>query len=202
MSELLASLARSIAHHWKRSLVAVVLVVVGLVIVAANAPDPPADDFEVPGAESQKALDLFSAHTPALAGVDSTVVLRATEGSLVEPAARKAVGQSIEKIRDLRAVLTVSNPYDPRAPGLSRDGKIGLIDVRYDLEYGDVEKADAEKAAKAKAATEKAKAAEQASQKQAEQPAPTVPGSKPADKPTGIYKGEVLPTVGPASKTE
>lgn len=133
-----------------------VLVVVGLVFLAGSASDPPADDFEVPGAESQKALDLFSAHTPALAGVDSTVVLRATEGTLTEPGVRRAVEESIEKIRKLRAVLTVSSPYDPRAPGLSRDGTIGLIDVRYDLEYGDVEKADAENLEEAVAPARKA----------------------------------------------
>ncbi len=65
------------------------------------------------------------------------------------------------------------------------------VQAHHDAQRKEREKAAAEKADKAKAAAAKAKAAEQARQKQAEIPAPTVPNSRPADKPTGIYKGEV-----------
>jgi RND superfamily putative drug exporter len=52
MSELLARLARTLTQHWKRSLVAA-LVVLFLIGAAAGAGGPAADDFEIPGTESQ-----------------------------------------------------------------------------------------------------------------------------------------------------
>ena len=69
MSHLLARLARSLTTHWKRSLVAAIAVLV-LVGAAAAAGGKAADDFSVPGAESQKAIDLFKAHMPAFAGAE------------------------------------------------------------------------------------------------------------------------------------
>lgn len=144
MSDLLAALARSISHHWKRSAVIAVLVVVGLVVVAGNSSEPPADSFQIPGTESQRALDLFAAHTPALAGVDATVVFRSESGTLVEPEKKAAIEAALAEVSALPSVITVSDPYDPGAPGLSPDRKFALADVRYDMEYGDVVAEDSE----------------------------------------------------------
>lgn len=115
-----------------------ILVVVGLAVVAGSSSEPPADSFEVPGAESQQALDLFAAHTPALAGVDATVVFRAEGGTLAQPDRKAAIDRALAEVADLPSVITVSDPFDPRTPGLSPDRKVALADVRYDMEYGDV----------------------------------------------------------------
>ncbi len=151
MSELLATLARSITGHWKRSLLIAFAVLAGLVILAGASTDPPADDFGVPGSESERALDLFRAHTPALAGVDSTVVLEAEQGRLTDPAERKAVGQTVDRIRELPSVLTVSDPFARGSPTVSPNRRIAFIDVRYDMEYGDVTPEDAERLERAAA---------------------------------------------------
>ena len=73
MSQLLARLARTLSSHWKRSLAAAIGVLV-LLVLAASLANKPADDFSLPGAESQQAIDLFQAHTPRSAGADSTLV--------------------------------------------------------------------------------------------------------------------------------
>ncbi len=151
MSELLATLARSITGHWKRSLLIAFAVLAGLVILAGASTEPPADDFGVPGSESERALDLFRAHTPALAGVDSTVVLEAEQGRLTDPAERKAVGQTVDRIRELPSVLTVSDPFARGSPTVSPNRRIAFIDVRYDMEYGDVTPEDAERLERAAA---------------------------------------------------
>ena len=73
MSSLLARIARTLTQHWKRSLAAAV-VVLFLIGAAAGAGGEAADDFSIPGTESQQALDLFRDHSPAFAGADSTIV--------------------------------------------------------------------------------------------------------------------------------
>ena len=138
MSERLASLARTLSQYWKRSLAVALLCLFGIVALAAAAPDPPADDFAIPGAESQQALDLFSDHVPALAGADATVVFSVDEGSLREGSRKRVIEETLAELKELPDVLTVSDPYDPESPTVSPDGRVASTDVRYDLEPGDV----------------------------------------------------------------
>ena len=144
MSELLAALARSLSQHWKKSLAVAIASLVVLGFLAASATEPAADEFAAPGAESQKALDLFRAHTPALAGVDATVVFEAEGGRLTTPARKAGIEETLAEVAELRNVVSVSDPFSPRAPALSRDARVAFADVRYDMEYGDVEKSDGE----------------------------------------------------------
>ena len=138
MSDRLASLARTLSQYWKRSLAVALLCLFGIIALSAAAPDPPADDFAIPGAESQAALDLFRDHVPALAGADATVVFSVDEGSLREASRKRAIDDSLAEIGRLPDVLAVSDPYDPETPAVSPDGKVASADVRYALEPGDV----------------------------------------------------------------
>lgn len=144
MSDLLARFARSITGHWKRSLIFAVVALIAIFALAGTAQDPPPDDFNIPGTESQKAIDLFEAHTPALAGVDATVVFSTDEGKLTEPARREAIESALAEIKQQPDVLSVGNPFDPKAPGLSKDERIASADVRWDLDFGDVTKKQGE----------------------------------------------------------
>jgi RND superfamily putative drug exporter len=142
MSHLLARLARSLTTHWKRSLVAAIAVLV-LVGAAAAAGGKAADDFSVPGAESQKAIDLFKAHSPAFAGADAQLVFSVEDGTLRDPANRRAVEGALA---DVAALPNVEEVGDPFAAGgsISEDGRIASVDVRYGLEIGDLETSDGE----------------------------------------------------------
>ena len=83
MSELLARLARTLTHHWKRSLLVALVVIVALMGAASRRPGR----RRLHGARhgDQQAIDLFNAHTPALAGVDSTIVYSVEAGRLTDP---------------------------------------------------------------------------------------------------------------------
>jgi RND superfamily putative drug exporter len=142
MSELLARLARTLTHHWKRSLAAafVVLVLIG---AAAGAGGETADDFSVPGTESQQALDLFRDHSPAFAGADSTVVFSVQEGTLSDPENRAAIEGALDRIAGLPHVEQVADPF-AEGGTMSQDGRIAAADVRYDLEPDELEKQDGE----------------------------------------------------------
>jgi putative drug exporter of the RND superfamily len=143
MSLLLARLARTLTHHWKRSLGAA-LVVLFLIGAAAGAGGEAADDFNIPGTESQKALDLFKAHTPALAGADSTLVFSVEDGRITDPANREAVEGALDKVKGLPGVATVQDPF-AEGGQLSPDGRLAAVEVRYDIEPQDLEKEDGEK---------------------------------------------------------
>ncbi len=98
MSQLLARLARTLSSHWKRSLAAAIGVLV-LLVLAASLADQPIDDVSLPGAESQKAIDLFRAHSPAFAGADSTVVFSGRQGKLTDPEPKAAIEGALAKVR-------------------------------------------------------------------------------------------------------
>ncbi|MDQ2701119.1 MAG: MMPL family transporter [Actinomycetota bacterium] len=144
MSDRLASLARAISHHWKRSLVFAIASIILLGVLAGTAGSPPPDDFDIPGTESQQAYDLFSEHMPAFAGVDSTVVFYAEEGKLTDPARQAAIQKALKAIKRQPDVMSVTNPFASDPPAVSPDGKVSSSDVRWDLDFGDVTKETAE----------------------------------------------------------
>jgi RND superfamily putative drug exporter len=143
MSELLARLARTLAQHWKRSLAAAIVVLI-LLGAAAGAGGEAADDFSIPGTESQQALDLFKAHSPAFAGADSTLVFSVEDGSITDPQNRQAVDSALDEVAKLPHVETVQNPFGPE-DRVSQNGRIAASDVRYDVEATDLDKQDGEK---------------------------------------------------------
>jgi putative drug exporter of the RND superfamily len=143
MSELLARLARTLAQHWKRSLAAAIVILI-LLGAAAGAGGEAADDFSIPGTESQQALDLFKAHSPAFAGADSTLVFSVEDGQITEAQNRQAVEGALDEVKALPHVETVENPFGPEGR-VSENGRIAAVDVRYDVEATDLDKEDGEK---------------------------------------------------------
>jgi RND superfamily putative drug exporter len=142
MSQLLARMARTLSSHWKRSLAAAVGVLV-LLVLAAGASTKVSDDYSLPGAESQQAIDLFQAHSPAFGGADSTLVFTVDGGKVSDPAPKAAIEGALEKVRKLDGVKLVASPFEPGGQ-VSQDGRLAAVDVRYSTDPGDIEKADGE----------------------------------------------------------
>ncbi len=138
MSDLLARIARALTHHWKRSLAGAFVTLLVLGTLAATG-EPAADDFKIPGTESQQAIDLFRAHTPALAGADATLVFSVEEGRLAEAQTRAAVEGALAKVAQLEDVAEVGDPF-AEGGTVSPDGRLAAVDVRYEIEPDDVEK--------------------------------------------------------------
>ena len=111
MSMLLARLARTLTHHWIRG------------AARRRGRDRPArrlaagdggeavDDFSAPGTETQQAIDLFKAHSPAFAGADSTLVYSVEQGKLTDPGPRAAVEAALAKVKTLEGVVEVGDPF-------------------------------------------------------------------------------------------
>jgi RND superfamily putative drug exporter len=142
MSQLLARMARTLSSHWKRSLAAAVGVLV-LLALAAGASGEATDDYSLPGAESQQAIDLFQAHSPAFGGVDSTLVFTVDEGEVTDPEPRAAIEGALAEVRELEGVELVASPFEPGGQ-VSEDGRLAAVDVRYSTDPADIEKEDGE----------------------------------------------------------
>jgi RND superfamily putative drug exporter len=142
MSNLLARIARYLTEHWKRGLLGAVIVIV-LLGAAAGAGGEAADDFNVPGTESQEALDLFRAHSPAFAGADSTLVFTVDGGKVTDAGPKAAITGALEKVRGLDGVEQVEDPF-AEGGTVSRDGGLAAVAVRYSTEPQDLDKADGE----------------------------------------------------------
>ena len=142
MSQVLARLARTLSSHWKRSLAAAIGVLV-LLVLAAGLADQPIDDVSLPGAESQQAIDLLQAHSPAFGGADSTLVFTVGEGKLSDPEPKAAIEGALAKVRELDGVALAASPFESGGQ-VSEDGRLASVDVRYSLDPGEVDKADGE----------------------------------------------------------
>lgn len=138
MSRSLARLARTLTHHWKRSLLGAILAIIVLGFVAGTA-GPAADDWDVPGTESQTAYDLFREHMPTFAGADSTLVFSVEDGKITDAANRAAVERALERVRALPGVADVADPFAPGG-SISPDERLVAVDVRYSIEPGDLDK--------------------------------------------------------------
>ncbi len=141
-SGFLARVARTLSAHWKRSLAAAVGVLV-LLVLAASAAEPASDDFSLPGAESQEAIDLFQAHSPAFGGADSTLVFTVDEGKVSDPEPREAIEGALAEVGELEGVELVTSPFGPGGQ-VSEDERLAAVDVRYSTEPGEIEKEDGE----------------------------------------------------------
>jgi RND superfamily putative drug exporter len=143
MSSLLARIARVLAHHWKRSLAVALAVVIGLGILAGTVGGTSSDDFSIPGTETQKALDLLKAHSPAQAGADATVVFSTQTGKISDPAKRAAIDGALAKIAKQPGVAAAPSPF--AGPGaISPDGRIARATIPYTIDATDLEKSTGE----------------------------------------------------------
>src|SRR5215204_1572965 len=142
MALLLGRLAGAAAHHWKRSLL---LVLVALVALAglASAGGGFTDDFGTPGTESQQAYDLLSERFPAQSGDTATIVFSVQDGTLRDGDRPTAIAQAVDAIAGQPHVTGVPDPLASRDQ-VSRDGRIAFTTVQYDQPAMDLGKAPGE----------------------------------------------------------
>lgn len=142
MSLLLARLARTLTTHRWIALGSAILTLIVLGAIAGTA-GPAADDYSIPDTESQKAIDLFQAHSPAFGGADSTMVFSVEDGRIDTPERRDAIEGALDEIRQLDGVAQVADPF-AEGGQISPDGTLAAVDVRYSTDVNDIEKEDGE----------------------------------------------------------
>src|SRR3546814_9692259 len=120
----------------------VVLIWVGLLVgvgaASTAAGGTTNDSISLPGTESQDAIDLLDERFPAQGGSSTQVVLAAPDDALLSDARLDAV--IAEAIAEVAEIAGVALATPPAATGaISRDGTIGLAQVRYPVSALEVE---------------------------------------------------------------
>ncbi len=131
--------------HWaiRRRRLVVAIWVALIVILGASAgllQRGMADVFEIPGTQSQRAMDSLASRFPEFAGASGQVVVSAPAGTKVTDAAVTA------RIEDLTAryaalphVRSANSPFNEHVKGtVSPDGSTGIIAVQLDIDAAEV----------------------------------------------------------------
>lgn len=98
----------------RRRLVAAIwlVVLVGLGLAAATLRGPIADNFTMPGTESQRALDLLAEQFPAASGATGTIAVRApADGALASPQGQAVVKELTQEAATLPGVVGAVDPF-------------------------------------------------------------------------------------------
>lgn len=89
------------------------------------------EDFEIPGTESQAALDRLGEVFPEVAGASAQVVLSVEDGTIEDR--RSEITDVADQLNDVGHVAQALDPFSEYATGaLSDDGKAALITVQFD----------------------------------------------------------------------
>jgi RND superfamily putative drug exporter len=145
MTMLLDRIARSASQNWRRSLAIAAVVMVALGALAGTVGGQFTDEFSVPGAESQQAVDLLEDRFPAAANEGATVVFRADEGTVGDGDRPQAIAEARREIAQLPQVTSVGDPLAGRGGQVSEDGSVAFATVQYDRPAFEVEQEDAQR---------------------------------------------------------
>jgi RND superfamily putative drug exporter len=149
MSHLLYRIGRFAGRHPWRLILTWALIAVAAVMLNSSYGGATNDDFRLPGAESQQAADAIEERFPQKALYTSNVIFHAEEG-LTAPEVKAALSETVTDLADDPHVVGVADPYDPRGPTLSADGRTAFATVAYDVEtIGPAEFRAAEEATRA-----------------------------------------------------
>jgi RND superfamily putative drug exporter len=116
----------------RRRLVAAIwlVVLVGLGLAAATLRGPMADNFTMPGTESQRALDLLAEQFPAASGATGTIAVKApADGALGSPQGQAVVKELAREAATLPGVVGAVDPFQVGA--VSPDGRYALVQVQF-----------------------------------------------------------------------
>lgn len=110
MSSLLYALGKWCARHWGRVLVAWLVVLAALGGAAAAFGAGTADNFAIPGTESQQALDRLKQTFPQVSGANAQIV--ATADDVTDRAVRARIEAVLPELEKLEQVDSVLSPWN------------------------------------------------------------------------------------------
>ena len=130
---------RAVRHRWW--FIGAWLVMAVVVIGFAIGLDAKlSDNFRIPDAQSQQALDLLEQDFPAQAGDNALVAFQATDG-IKSPTVQPAIAASVAALGKLPGVTSVTNPFGPLGgAAISKNGQIAVVTVQFDTKAQNIEK--------------------------------------------------------------
>jgi len=136
MARFLERLGRGAArHHWV-VLGLWLLLLVGIGVGAKAASGDYSDNFTIPGAGSQKAIDLLEADFPAQNNASAQIVIEAESGTVTSGDNKTTIDSALAEVGKLDHV--VATPTLTAAPDGDFKDRIGLAQVQYDQQIQDL----------------------------------------------------------------
>lgn len=131
MSSWIYRLARACWHARRRVVAIWLALVLGLGVLAATVGGRFDDQFRIPGASSQVALDQLRMTFPQAAMTSSTMIVIAPTGERIDdPTIKAAIQNASERLTKIPWVDSVQDPYNEHVSGMiSDDGTAGLLRV-------------------------------------------------------------------------
>ena len=130
---LVARVAQRAARHPRRVIIGWILLLIAALAISSALVPKYANNFSLPGTESQRALDLLQRDFPAQAGDSDQIVFGAHEGTVNDPAVRARIEPMLAKVETLPHVTGVVSPYSTKgAHQISPDGKVAFATVTFD----------------------------------------------------------------------
>ncbi|TMK76373.1 MAG: MMPL family transporter, partial [Actinobacteria bacterium] len=119
-----------------------IVALAGFLVLGQTAGGKYAEDFSLPGTESQHGFDLLKEQFPSQSGDPAQIVFKSDAG-VTDPAVQATMQGLFDKIAKLPLVDGVQSPYAQGGPpAVSRDGKIGYATVQFAVAAPKVPKAE------------------------------------------------------------
>jgi len=137
VSNWLDRLGRLAARRRRWVVLAWVLGAALIVVVDLSAGGGTVDNFEVPGVESQQAVDLLQEKFPDRSGATAMVVFHTTDGSVTDADAAAGIAATVAEVGVLDHVVGVTEPL-ASARSMSPDGATAFASVQFDGSTADL----------------------------------------------------------------
>lgn len=137
MSNWLYRLGRFSAKRRRWMVAAWIVIAVFVVGVDRSGGGGTVDNFEVPGVESQQAIDLLKDRFPERSGATAMVVFHTPDATVTDPDAAAGITATVGEVRSLDHVVAVTDPLaSPRS--MSADGETAVASVQFDASTADL----------------------------------------------------------------
>jgi RND superfamily putative drug exporter len=145
MSRSLFRLGRFAVRRRWRVLGAWLLLLLTFGLLGSGLGGHSADDFTIPGTETQHALDLLTQRFPSESGATARIVVSVGHGTLADNAAKAGVARLLDNVARQPHVTSVSPLVTPQSLGRKADSQVGLAAVQYDGQSPDLGTAPAKR---------------------------------------------------------
>jgi putative drug exporter of the RND superfamily len=126
MTSLLYRLGRASVRRRRLTVLAWAVLAIGVIALGQASGGRTSDAFDIPGVESQHALDVLQEEFPSAAGTSAQLVFAAEDGTLSDPRTASAIDAAVDDVARQPDVVGVGDVQ--RSP----DGRIAYVDVQYD----------------------------------------------------------------------
>src|SRR3990170_2750390 len=135
----LSRLGRFAFKHRLSMVLAWLAILGGSIFAGLTAPSPPADDFSMPGTESQQTFELMEERFPGMTAEagGATVVFVAPDGEdVTAPRYQAAISAAVDELAGGDQVVNVDDPFESDA--VSDDGSAAYTSVTYSVPASEV----------------------------------------------------------------